>query len=271
MTPTDERGENGGVGEAARRGFDQGVDEGAEAGGGECGAEPVEVACGFVVAAFGDEAECERENGDRDRHVDEEGRAPGNMFDEPAAHDGADGGGDGGEGGPGADRVAAFVFREGGGDDREAAGDEQRAADSLHCAGGDQLRDAGREAAPDGREREERDADVVNPAAAEVVAERSADEKQRGEEERVGFDDPLHVDGGGVECGLERREGDVDDGAVDEGEAGAEDGGGEYVGACGFSIAHGRVAVCRPFATAAATDAFVARWWKEGGHGAREL
>ena len=164
------------------------------------------------------------------------------MLDEPAAEYGADRGGDGGAGGPRTDGVAAVFFGERGGDDREAAGDEKRSADSLHRAGGDQLRDGGGEAAPDGREREQRDADEVNAAAAEMVAERSADEKERGEEEGVGFDDPLHVDGGGVECGLERRDSDVDDGAVDEGEAGAEDRGGEDVGSRGFFARCGDIA-----------------------------
>src|SRR5438093_199364 len=48
------------------------------------------------------------------------------------------------------------------------------------------------------------------------------DQQERGEKERVRLDDPLDVGDGGAELALQRRQGQVDDRAVDEGEARAE-------------------------------------------------
>ena len=46
---------------------------------------------------------------------------------------------------------------------------------------------------------EQRDADREDAAPAEAVAERTADQQQRGEEERIRLDDPLRI-GSAVAC-----------------------------------------------------------------------
>src|SRR6185503_18123197 len=63
---------------------------------------------------------------------------------------------------------------------------------------------------------------------AEMIPERAPCEQECGKEERVSFDDPLHVDDGRVETGLQRGKRDVDDRAIDKRHAGAKDGGSEY-------------------------------------------
>ena len=59
--------------------------------------------------------------------------------------------------------------------------------------------------------------------AAELIAHRSTDQDQRAQEQRVGFDHPLHVGDRRVEVGLKRGERDVDDGGIDKRHARAED------------------------------------------------
>jgi len=81
----------------------------------------------------------------------------------------------------------------------------------------------GRETAPGGRAREQGNTDREHLAAAVHVAERAAGEEQRGQQERVRFDDPLDVAERRVQPRLYRRQRDVHDGAVDESHAGAED------------------------------------------------
>ena len=62
---------------------------------------------------------------------------------------------------------------------------------------------------------------------AQPVAQRAADEDQRGERERVGVDDPLRPGDTGVEVAVDRRQGEPDDRAVEERHARAEDHRGE--------------------------------------------
>ena len=77
-----------------------------------------------------------------------------------------------------------------------------------------------------GGECKEACAEDEDQTPAEQVAERAASENQRAEKQSVGFNDPLHIDDGGVKALLQRGQRDVDRGAVDEGHAGGEDGGG---------------------------------------------
>jgi hypothetical protein len=63
---------------------------------------------------------------------------------------------------------------------------------------------------------------------AEQIAERAAHQNQRREQQSIGFDDPLHVHHGCMKAGLQRRQSNIDDRAVDESHAGTENGGGKY-------------------------------------------
>ena len=74
----------------------------------------------------------------RERHVEEEHRAPAHVLDQPAADDRADRGGDRAESRPRADRAPALGVVERRADDREAARHEERRADALQRAAGDQ-------------------------------------------------------------------------------------------------------------------------------------
>ena len=81
-----------------------------------------------------------------------------------------------------------------------------------------------RDAAQDRRGREEDDAEQEHALAAELIAHRSADQDQRAQKQRVGFDHPLDVGDRRVEVGLKRGQRDVDDRRVDERHARPEDG-----------------------------------------------
>ena len=69
-------------------------------------------------------------------------------------------------------------------------------------------------------------------AAAKQITKRTPDENQRSQEESVGLDHPLHINYRCMKAGLERRQSDIDDGAVDEGHAGTDNGRGEYPWSC---------------------------------------
>src|SRR5918992_517243 len=64
---------------------------------------------------------------------------------------------------------------------------------------------------------------ISSPPPPEDVAERSADQDQRAEREQVRLDDPLLLGQAAVEVLADRRECDVDDRAVEEHDARAED------------------------------------------------
>ena len=66
------------------------------------------------------------------------------------------------------------------------------------------------------------DAEEVDAPAAEPVPERTADEDQRGQAEQVAVGDPLQLGQRGVEVGADLAQRDVDDGAVQHRDAGAE-------------------------------------------------
>ena len=89
-------------------------------------------------------------------------------------------------------------------------------------AGGNQLTYAGSKSAPRGRESEKRDTDQENAASSVVISEGSADKQKRREQERVRFDDPLHVNDRRVQVRLQRRQRHVHNRAVDERHARSE-------------------------------------------------
>jgi hypothetical protein len=156
------------------------------------------------------------------------------MFDQPSTHYRADAGSDRAKARPGSDRATAFVLCERTADDGKTAGNEERRAKSLKCAGGDQLSDVGGKSARSRGARKKRDPDQKNAATPVVIAERTANEEKRGEQERVGFDDPLKIDRGGVEARLQRGQCDIHDSAIDERHAGSENSGGENPAAARF-------------------------------------
>ena len=113
------------------------------------------------------------------------------RLDEPAAEERADRAGDAAEAGPGADRPAAVLLPEGRLQDGEAARGQQRAADALQRPGRTSSLERRGERAEQRGGREPDDPDHEDPAAAEPVAERAAEQDQRGQRERVAVDGPL--------------------------------------------------------------------------------
>ena len=165
----------------------------------------------------------EADRGRDQRDVDPEDRPPGADPDQGAAAGRSEHRGDPGPGGPGPDRLAARRAVEGGGDDRQRAGHEQRPGDPLQDAGADQELGAGSDRAERRGRAEGDQPDHEHPAAAELVAEAAADQEQGDERQRVRLDHPLLAGEADVEAVADRRQGDVDDGAVEEDDRRAED------------------------------------------------
>ena len=85
----------------------------------------------------------------------------------------------------------------------------------------------GRDTAAGGREGEPDDADGEDALAAVSVAERPPKEEEGGQCQRVAGDDPLECVDPPVELAVDGGERDADDGRIEKGDAGAEDGGGD--------------------------------------------
>src|SRR4029077_4539911 len=126
-------------------------------------------------------------------NVDEEHSAPTDVLDEPATDHGPDGRRDGAESRPRADRAATFIAVECRADDGEASWNEECGADALQGAAEHENDRIRRQPAEDGGGSEGHDTRDEPPLPSDLVAERSADENQGAEEERIGLDDPLHV------------------------------------------------------------------------------
>src|SRR5947207_1686342 len=88
------------------------------------------------------------DNNERQRNVDKENGAPGNMIDKPATDDRSDGSSHGAKTGPGADRPAAILFRKSAADNGKAAGNQKRGSKSLHTARDDELTNRSGKPAP---------------------------------------------------------------------------------------------------------------------------
>ena len=104
-------------------------------------------------------------------------------------------------------------------------------------------------------EPEADDPDQEQPARAEEVAERAADEEQRAERQQVRVDDPLLEREPAAEVVLDRRQRDVDDRRVDEDDDRAEDAGDED----------------EPVAATRVAQVFDTRRPKGGGGGTKEV
>src|SRR5207249_4182443 len=78
------------------------------------------------------------------------------------------------------------------------------------------------QAARGGGGAEPREPDNEDPPAAQQIAERAADEQQRAQREQVCVDGPLQPRHAGMQLASERRKRDVDDGHVEERNAGSE-------------------------------------------------
>src|ERR1700681_2547210 len=183
----------------------------------------VELLRHVLVATLRDAAHRDCDDGDRYRDVDEEHPAPRRVLREVAADHGPGRGDERREARPSADRPPALGAFEGRADERERLGHRACRADPLHAARRDEDLDVGRQHAAGRREREHDDPGEKHLLAPVEVAERSAQQDQRRQEQRVALDDPLHLRRVGGELALDHRQRDVDRAAVDERHGRAED------------------------------------------------
>ena len=161
----------------------------------------------------------------RDGDVDVEDQAPRARRQQVAADEGAGRGGDPAQAGPRADRPRPVGGPERRLDDGEAAGRQECPADPLDDAGHDEEGGIRRDAAERGGDGEPGDADGEHAPTPEAVAQRPAEQQEGGQREGVAGDDPLERADAAAEGPVDGGECDADHGRIEEGDAGAEDGG----------------------------------------------
>lgn len=150
------------------------------------------------------------------------------MLHQPPAENGSNCGGDRGKARPCADRLAATFIVERRTDNRETSWYQQRSSQALNASGHEQLINVGSRTASCGCGGKDPHAHHEDHAAAKQIAQRAADQYQRAQEQTVRLNDPLHIHHGCLKARLDRRQGNIDDRAVDKGHAGAKDGRREY-------------------------------------------
>jgi hypothetical protein len=191
-------------------------------------------AAGVGIAAFRHGAQGHHDGEDGQRQVDPEDEAPVGLIGQPAADQRTDHA----ENGPGSrpcpEGLAPLFGREGRADHGEGARGEQGRADALNRPPRDQQFDRRSEGAGDGGEGEDGHADQEDEPPAEAVARRAADQDQGAEGQQIGVGHPLDGGGPGAEIALDRRQGDAERRAVDEGQAGAQHGGDEHPALAGL-------------------------------------
>ena len=165
-----------------------------------------------VGAALVHEPRREREHERADRNVDEEDPRPAERARERAAEQHAGRAAAARDRAPDAEReVALAAFLERRRQDRQRGRREQRRAEPLQRAERDQRALRPGEAVEQRADREEREPDHEEPAAAEQVGHPSAEQQHAAEQDRVGGHDPLQALLAEVQVGLDRRQRDVHD------------------------------------------------------------
>ncbi|CAA9578623.1 MAG: hypothetical protein AVDCRST_MAG33-3353 [uncultured Thermomicrobiales bacterium] len=166
------------------------------------------------VTRLGDEQDRPDDGETGEHDVQGEERVPGKELQQQAGAEEPDDRPTAGDAHPDADRAAALLFREGGGDDGQGDGHDGGGADAHDGAEGDQGVRAldedrrGRRAAEDGQPGQQ------DALAAEPVADRASRQQEPGEHDRVGIDDPLQLALGraGVPCETWQRDVEAADG-----------------------------------------------------------
>ena len=126
---------------------------------------------------------------------------------------------------PGTDRPRTVAGRERRLKDGEAARREQRPADSLERPGGHKPPGGRSQGAQQRRGREPDHAREEHAPAAEPITQRTADQDQRRQRQRVGVQDPLQARYARAQLGAERGQRDVHDGGVEKRDARSQHGG----------------------------------------------
>ena len=190
-----------------------------------------------LFAAFGevgrvfDEALGEDEGEDADGDVEKEQPAPAGVVDDPAADGGAEGGSEDDGHAVDGEGHAAFLGREGVGEDGLLAGLEASAGQALEDAEEDEHGEGRGESAEQRGESEEGDAAHVEPFTPDAVGDPAADGQDDGVGDEVAGEDPGGFADAGAQGAGHVGHGDVDDGGVERLHEGGEgDGDGDDPG-----------------------------------------
>ena len=197
---------------------DDAVHQQAEAGDGQQHPGDVHPA-GSRVAGVGYHGQHRDQPGRHHRYVDQEDRAPPEVFEQQPADHRSDGDAEPDGARPGTDRAGALPRVEDVGDDRERRRQYRGAADAHQRAGGDELAGRLRVRGGDRCDAEQQQAEQQDLLAAEPVTEHAPGEQQPGEDQGVRVGGPLQVALGGTEAALRIRdyaERDVEDGRVED-------------------------------------------------------
>jgi hypothetical protein len=159
----------------------------------------------------------EREAEHADRHVDQEDPSPAQRLGQRAADEEAQRAAGHADEHVAAHRPGALgVVRELGRDDREDDRRRGGAPGSLEEPRDDQRRRRGRQPAQDRGDGEAGQAGQEDPPAPEQIPEPAEQQEQAAERDQVRVRDPGQAGGAHPEVGLDRREGDVHDGRVED-------------------------------------------------------
>jgi hypothetical protein len=169
-------------------------------------------------------AEAEHHGRDADRDVDEEDQPPAPGLDQQTAQRGAERGGDGADRAPRGDRGCPLLRRERGEQQAERGRDHRRRGRALDGPGGHERARRAGDRTGGRREREDADADQVDPPPPDAVGGAAEDHEQRREGQRIAVDDPGQRAEAGVEVADDLGERDVDDRHVEVREERAEGG-----------------------------------------------
>ena len=201
--------------------FDEAVNQPTQTDGNDCGSQPIHV-LRRCASALGNMLQGNGDHSDSEWKVEEECPSPGSMLNEPTAKNRPKSGCNCGKAGPGADGSTAFLLVKGCTDKGQASWHQKRSAQSLNRSGDYQLMNVWRHATPCRGNCKDCNADQEGAAASEQIANRTADQDERAEKQTIRLNYPLHVNHGRAEAGLESRQCDIHDRAVDEGHAGCE-------------------------------------------------
>ena len=151
--------------------------------------DPVEMPAGGFVAAFRHVDVGRPERDEDQRHVDEEGRPPGDRVNQQAADEGTEDGGGPRGAGPEAEGSALRFALEVSGEERQRSGHEDCPCDTLENPKEDKEFQVRRYAAEDRGRAEADQAPEEHPPPTEIVAERAGQDQQRAEGQQIGVVD----------------------------------------------------------------------------------
>ena len=176
----------------------------------------------LLIPAFRHVPQGDRDHREAERNVQKEDPVPRELLDQPSSEHRADPGGDRRITGPRPDRPTAIFLRKGRADYREASRYEHRRPDALNRACRYQLPDRLRKPASQRRDREHQISETKDLPSPPSVSQRTADQDQCREHQRIRFDDPLQPAHARIKVLLKCGQRDIYDCPVDKGHARAE-------------------------------------------------